>query len=119
MSKVYILLDSEGKVINCDGGDFEAGIPEKSKWLLIDEGDGEKFSNPKAFYFVPSVRTYDGICQWKYVNGHVVQRSQAEIEAERYLTPRPVHQSTIAELEEALCEIEEEISNLMGVLSNE
>lgn len=89
LSKVYIKIDSQSRVIQCEGGYTMGNIDDYSEWILIDEGIGDRYNLCQSLYFEPSLYTEDGIPQWKYIDGLTVLRSLAEIEADRAAIPAP------------------------------
>lgn len=82
LSKVYIQIDSLGRIIRCEGGYTMNNIDDISKWIYIDEGEGDKYNLCQAHYFSGGLYTEDGICRWKY-NGECLLRSNEEIEEDR------------------------------------
>lgn len=88
-SKVYILLDGESRIIRCEGGYGMANIKDISEWIFIDEGEGDRYNHCQTAYFAGGLRTIDGICRWRYVEGKCVLRSDEEIEEERQSRPAP------------------------------
>lgn len=86
-SKVYILIDEEGRILRCDGGYSISNVG--SGWVLIDEGDGYRYNLCQSHYFNGGLYTDDGICRYKYVNERCILRSDSEIEEERQSRPAP------------------------------
>lgn len=97
-SKVYVLLDSQNRIIRCEGG---YTMPtDLSGWVQIDEGTGDRYNLCQSHYFDGGLYTLDGICRWKYVDGAAILRTDAEIEADRPAIPAPVVPPTNEELAE-------------------
>ena len=88
-SKVYILLDSEGRIIRCEGGYGMQNIHNIDEWILIDEGNGDKYNHCQTCYFEDGLYTRDIIPLYKYEGGAVVKRTEEEIEADRANLPKP------------------------------
>lgn len=96
-SRVYVLLDSESRVLRLEG---EYSLPaDLTGWTKIDEGYGDKFSLAQSHYL--SKPLYDGsILRYKLVDGKIVERTAEEIEADKAKLPKPVIPKTNAELEQ-------------------
>ena len=82
-SKVYIKTDSQNRIIRCEGGYTMGNIDNIEKWILIDEGTGDRYNLCQSMYFAPSLYTADGFCRWMYDGKQCVLRSAAAIEADR------------------------------------
>lgn len=80
-SKVYILTDEHGRILRCEGGYTMSNISGEG-WVLIDEGNGDRFNLCQSHYF-DSLYDDDGVCRYVYENGAVLLRSSAEIAAEK------------------------------------
>lgn len=81
-SKVYIKIDSQNRIIRCEGGYTMGNIDNIEEWILIDEGNGDKYNLCQSLYFEGGLFTEDGICRYKF-NGVPVLRSPVELEADR------------------------------------
>lgn len=86
-SKVYVLTDEFGRILRCEGGYTMSNIDDISQWVLIDEGEGDRYNLCQSQYFNPPLYTEDGIPQWKYVYNLVRERSAEEIEEDRKAIP--------------------------------
>ena len=84
-SKVYIRIDDNNRVTRIEGGYTTPA--DLTDWILIDEGTGDKYNLCQSHYLEKSLMTEDGIYQYKYVNGEVVERTAEEIEADRQAIP--------------------------------
>lgn len=82
-SKVYIQIDTQTRITRCEGGFTMGNIDNVAEWILVDEGEGDKYNLCQSMYFDPPLYTEDGIPQWKYMDGLTILRSLAEIEADR------------------------------------
>ncbi|RHS85807.1 hypothetical protein DW923_03485 [Butyricicoccus sp. AM42-5AC] len=96
-SRVYVLCDSESRVLRLEG---EYSLPaDLTGWTKIDEGYGDRFSLAQSHYLDKPL--YDGaILRYKLVDGKVIKRTAAEIEADKAKLPKPVIPKTNAELEQ-------------------
>ena len=96
-SRVYVLLDSESRVLRLEG---EYSLPaDLTGWTKIDEGYGDKFSLAQSHYLEKPL--YDGaVLRYKLVDGKVVERTAEEIEADKAILPKPVIPKSNAELEQ-------------------
>ena len=82
-SKVYILTDSQGRVLRCEGGYTMSNIDDLSQWTYLDEGDGDRYNLCQSHYFEGGLYTEDGFCRYVYEDGVCRLRTEAEIEADR------------------------------------
>ena len=82
-SKVYILIDSENRIIRCDGGHTIANITNIEEWLFIDEGYGDKYNLCQSHYFDGGLYTDDGICRYVWEGENYRLRTEEEMEADR------------------------------------
>ena len=89
-SKVYVLLNSEGYITRIDGGYTIGNITDPENWVLIDEGNGDKYNLCQGNYFPQPIITDGGAYRYKLVNGQPVECSAEEIAAqEEALKPVP------------------------------
>ena len=80
-SKVYVLTDGQGRIVRCEGG---YTTPEDlTGWVQIDEGAGDRYNLCQVHYFPGGIYTADGIPRYKLVDSQAVERSDAEIQADR------------------------------------
>lgn len=96
-SRVYVLCDSESRVLRLEG---EYSLPnDLTNWIKIDEGNGDKYALAQSHYLAKPL--YDGaVPRYKLVDGKVVERTVEEIEADKAKLPKPVIPKTNAELEQ-------------------
>ena len=94
-SRVYVLCDSESRVLRLDG---EYSLPaDLTGWTKIDEGYGDRFSLAQSHYLEKAL--YDSaIPRYKLVDGKVAERTAEEIEADKAKLPKPVIPPTNEEL---------------------
>lgn len=96
-SRVYVLLDSESRVLRLEG---EYSLPvDLAGWTKIDEGYGDRYALAQSHYLEKPL--YDGaVPRYKLVDGVLVERTAEEIEADKAKLPKPVIPKTNAELEQ-------------------
>ena len=82
VSKVYIKVDSQNRIIQCDGGYTEANVIGDG-WIKIDEGYGDKYNLCQTHYFEDSLYTNDGFYRYKYINNEIVERTADELAADK------------------------------------
>lgn len=84
-ARVFILTDDNNIVTRIEG---EYTLPQDlTDWIQIDEGYGDKYNLAQTHYLDKPLMTEDGIYQYKYQNGEVVERTAEEIEADREAVP--------------------------------
>lgn len=101
-SKVYVLLDSSGYITRIDGGYTIGNITAPENWVLIDEGNGDKYNLCQGNYFPQPIRTMGGAYRYKLIDGMVTECSESELleqeEAQKRNTP-PTLQDRVDALE--------------------
>jgi len=107
-SKVYIQIDSQNRIIRCEGG--YTTPPDLMGWILIDEGIGDKYNLCQSHYFDGGLYTLDGIPRYKYVDGVCSLRLDSEIETDRAAVTRPEIIPTNKELMDAVLELSKLVS---------
>lgn len=88
LSSVYIKIDEEGRILRCEGGYSISNIDDVSQWIKIDEGSGDKYNLCQSNYFDLPLRTIEGTCRWKYVDGECVLRTEDEIATDIAAIPK-------------------------------
>lgn len=88
-SKVYVLTDAEGRIIRIDGGYTIGNIPNIEQWVLIDEGDGDRFNLCQNNYLPKPLTDERGVYRYKLVDGQCVERTQQEMEEDYRNQPLP------------------------------
>ncbi|MBQ0079705.1 MAG: hypothetical protein KBS66_07450 [Eubacterium sp.] len=103
MSKVYINVDSKNRVIGLDGGYSIANV-DLETWILIDEGEGDKYNLCQSHYLDTPLTTDDGIYRYKYINNTIAERTEEEINADRAKIPPvpPTEAEQIAGINETI-----------------
>lgn len=82
-SKVYILIDSENRIIRCEGGYTMSNIANINEWIFVDEGFGDKYNLCQSHYFDGGLYTDDGICRYVWEGDFYRLRTDEEIDADR------------------------------------
>jgi hypothetical protein len=81
--KVYIKTDNQ----NIVAVNSSAFLTDLTDWIEIDSGQGDKYHHAQGNYFPLPIITDSGIYRYKYVNGEVVEKTEAEIETEESNLP--------------------------------
>lgn len=89
-SKVYVLPDSSGYITRIDGGYTIGNITDPENWVLIDEGNGDRYNLCQGNYFPQPILTDGGAYRYKLVDGVPTECTAEEIAAqEEALKPVP------------------------------
>lgn len=76
---VFVQTDLRSRVVAVNSSAF-VGVG----WgVLVDEGVGDRYHHAQGNYFEGGLYTEDGIPRYKLEDGHPVERTDAEIEADR------------------------------------
>lgn len=88
MSRVYILTDDKNRVTRIEG---EYTLPSNLVgWVLIEEGAScDRLNLAQTHYLTKPLLTDDGIYQYKYSDGNIIERTDEEIQADRENRPTP------------------------------
>ena len=78
--KVYVLINKNNNIIAINSSAF---LNNYEGWIEIDEGNGRKFYHAQNYYLEKKVKTEDGICRYKLVDGKPVERTEEEINIDR------------------------------------
>lgn len=94
--KVLVQTDDAGRVtaINSDAFVRDDG------WTQIDEGEGDRYRHAQNNYLLKPLTDERGVYRYKLVDGLVVQRTQAEMDAD--FDARPAPEPTAEEKERTL-----------------
>lgn len=92
-SKVYIQIDTEGRILRCDGGYTTPS--DLTGWIEIDEGTGDRYNLCQSNYFDGGLYTIDGIPRYRWDGEKAVLRSEDELEADLDAIPEPEHSTTL------------------------
>ena len=86
-SKVYIQIDTEGRILRCDGG-YTTPV-DLTGWTYIDEGTGDRYNLCQSHYFEGGLHTFDGIPRYRWDGSTAVMRTVEELDADRAAQPAP------------------------------
>lgn len=83
-SKVYIQIDTQNRITRCEGGYTIGNIKDFSQWILVDEGNGDRYNLCQSNYFDDGLYTEDGLRRYLYTGGKNYRlRTDAELAADR------------------------------------
>lgn len=80
-SKVYIQVDSDGRILRCEGG-YTTPV-DLAGWQEIDEGNGDRYNLCQSHYFGGGLYTMDGVPRYRWEGEKAVLRTYAELEEDR------------------------------------
>ena len=92
-SKVYIQVDSDGRILRCEGG-YTTPV-DLAGWQEIDEGNGDRYNLCQSHYFDGGLYTEDGIPRYRWEGEKAVLRAEEELEADRAAIPEPKPSKTV------------------------
>ena len=92
-SKVYIQVDSDGRILRCEGGYTTPS--DLTGWIEIDEGTGDKYNLCQSHYFDGGLYTMDGIPRYRWDGTQAALRTEEELEADRAAIPEPKPSKTV------------------------
>lgn len=91
MSRVYVKTDSQNRIVRIEGEYTLSNIVDMTDWVLIEEGTPcDRLNLAQSQYFPNGLHTEDGIPRYKLVDGQPVERTEAEIAADRAAIVQPV-----------------------------
>ncbi len=108
--KVYAKTDAQGRMIAVNSSAF---LTDTEEWEQIDEGsEWPRYMHAQGNYFPQPIRTEDGICRYKLVNGQAQARSEEEMQADRDARPAPppTEQEQLDAMAEAIMELAQMIA---------
>ena len=115
--RVYIRTNDDNFIIQIEGEYSLSNIPDISKAILIDEGEGDKYNHAQNAYLEKPIMDENGAYNYKYVDGQVIEATAEDkapfyeaMERARIEAERNSPQTQIERLSEALDEL---IMNLM------
>ena len=86
LSRVYALIN-ENNIITCIEGEYTLPA-DLTGWTFIEEGAPcDRLNLAQSHYLNKPLMTDDGIYQYKYEDGQIVERTAEEIEADREAVP--------------------------------
>lgn len=83
--KVLVQTDDAGRVTAINSDAFVSG----NGWTAIDEGKGDRYRHAQNNYLLKPLTDERGMYRYKLVDGLVVQRTQAEMDADFDALPAP------------------------------
>lgn len=83
--KVLVQTDDAGRVTAINSDAFVSG----DDWTQIDEGEGDRYRHAQNNYLLKPLTDERGVYRYKLVDGLVVQRTQAEMDADFAARPAP------------------------------
>ena len=83
--KVLVRIDDAGRVTAINSDAFVSG----DGWTQIDEGEGDRYRHAQNNYLLKPLTDERGVYRYKLVDGLVVQRTQAEMDADYAARPAP------------------------------
>ena len=103
-SKVYIKIDDNTNITDINSDIF---IKDLRDWIKIDEGTGDKYAHAQGHYFNKPLINENGVYNYKYMDGVVIEKTPEEIAAE---TPELVEPITI---EDRLTAVENTVMEML------
>ena len=94
--KVLVQTDDAGRVTAINSDAFVSG----DGWTQIDEGEGDRYRHAQNNYLLKPLTDERGVYRYKLVDRLVVQRTQAEMDAD--FDARPAPEPTAEEKERTL-----------------
>lgn len=83
---VYVRADAQSRIVEVQSSEF---LHDPLGWTEIDRGEGPRYAHAQANYFPQPIVTEDEIFRYKLVAGFAVERTPAEMEADRAAEPEP------------------------------
>lgn len=77
--RVFIKTDDKNRVTAVDS---ELFIYDRTGWVQIDEGDGDRFAHAQGSYFPKPLTDENGVYRYKYADGAVAERTAEEMASE-------------------------------------
>ena len=102
--KVYIKIDESNNIIAVNSNIF---LNDLTDWIEIDEGTGDKYAHAQGNYFNKPLINENGVYNYKYMDGVVIEKTPEEIAAE---TPELVEPITI---EDRLTAVENTVMEML------
>ena len=85
--KVFIRVNENNCVVSVNSDIF---LKDTTGWVQIDEGLGDKFSHAQGNYFDKSLTDENGVFNYKYVDGAVLERTAEEVQADTPIIVAPI-----------------------------
>ena len=76
---VYVKIDEQNRIVAVNSSAF---LAETEGWIEIDSGYGDKYHHAQGNYFDKCIYNDSCVCQYKFVNGEIIERTQEEMNKE-------------------------------------
>ena len=97
--KVYLKTDKENRIVAINSDIF---LDDITDYIEIDSGFGDKYAHAQNNYLEKPISD-NGIYNYKYENGKVVERTTEEQQAD-YIPPEPTEQEKLrADVDFLMC----------------
>lgn len=84
LSHVYIKIDRENRILQCEGEYTLSNITDFTEWILIEAGPScDRLNLAQSHYFTGGLYTEDGICRYVWSNNKYRLRTEQEMDADR------------------------------------
>ena len=107
---VMIKIDEKNRIVAIDSDSF---IQDKSEWIEIDRGYGDKYYHAQTQYLSAPLINLDGIYRYKFINNEILERTEEEIQQDKEEIVTPVtDQERIEQLELENDQLKKEVQTL-------
>ena len=110
---VFVKIDSAGRIIDINSDAFLSSL---DGWMEIDSGAGDKYHHAQGNYLPKPIMDDYGVYRYKLVDGKPVERTQAEMEADRQGEGEPSHtlESRVETLETRNADLAEAVDMILS-----
>ena len=110
--KVLVRVDSAGRVVAINSSAF---VPDATGWTEVDSGWGDRYHHAQGNYLPLPLMDERGVYRYKLSGGAVVERTQAEMDAD-YTPPeqKPTTEQRVDALETTTDDIILMMAELIG-----
>lgn len=113
--RVYILTDDRGVILQITSDAF---LQETDGWILVDEGDGDRYHHAQGNYLQHPARDSRGVCRYRWDGVKIVERTAEEMDADAEMLTPPDPEN--AGMEQRMKQVEEALDMLLsGVTEDE
>ncbi len=107
---VMIKIDERNRIIAIDSDSF---IQDKSEWIEIDSGYGDKYYHAQTQYLPTPLINLDGFYRYKFINNEILERTKEEIQQDKEEIVTPItDQERIEQLELENDQLKKEVQTL-------
>ena len=101
MSKVYARVDGNGYITGIDGGYTMGNLRDLTGWVLLDEGEGDRYNLCQSNYLPGPLTTDSGACRYRVVEGKPVECTAEELSGQEaaMLPAGPTLEARVVNLE--------------------